>query len=605
MATTSSAPAPTASPAGDAGTIPASFLAATATRSGTAVRHFADGEWRDVSFAELGERARALAAGLIGMGIEPGDRVAILADTRMEWTVADLAALLAGAVVVPVYQTSSPEEVEYVLAHSGARLLFADGPEQLAKLDDARERLPDLEAVVAFEGAGDAVFSLDAVRTAGAAVTAEEVEARARSVRPDDLCTIVYTSGTTGPPKGCMLTHANLRVDGAMVQGRLPLGPGDVLFAFLPLAHVLTRGVQFLALDSGATLAFWRGDMTKVLDDIAAVRPTHLPSVPRVFEKIHARALRSAEGSPLKRALFHRAVATGRRVRELEAAGRRPGRALALRHRLADRLVLSKVRALFGGRLELALTGAAPISPEVLRFFDACGVTVLEGYGMTETAAVATVNTPSERRLGTVGRPLEGCEVRIADDGEVLMRGPNVFAGYYRDDAATEATLRDGWLHSGDLGALDADGFLRITGRKKDLIITSSGKNISPANIEDALRQSPWIGQAVVVGDRRPYLVALLTLDAQEAPEQARLAGIDAGDDPAALARDPRIRQVVQGIVDEANRRFARIEQVKRFAILPRELDQANGELTPTQKIRRRAVLENHAATVEELYRPA
>jgi long-chain acyl-CoA synthetase len=357
-----------------------------------------------------------------------------------------------------------------------------------------------------------------------------------------------------------------------------------------------------VVLDVGGTIAYWRGDPKVVLDDLAATRPTHVPSVPRVFEKVHTKALSGVEeAGRLKRAIFHWALETGRLVRELERAGGAPGAMLRRRHKLADRLVLSKVRGLFGPDIKLALTGAAPIPREVLEFFDACGVLVLEGYGMTETTAAATLNTQARFRFGTVGRALPGSEVSIAADGEVLMRGPHVFRGYYKNDKATRETFNEnGWLRSGDLGSIDEDGYLHITGRKKDLIITSSGKNISAANIETALREIRWVSQAIVYGDNRPYLVALLTLDPDEAPALAARVGVEP--DLAAMAKDERVHAELARAVDEINTRFARIEQIKRFTILERDLTQEDGELTPTMKVKRAVVYREYADAIDALY---
>ncbi|MHB1569665.1 MAG: AMP-dependent synthetase/ligase, partial [Solirubrobacteraceae bacterium] len=411
-----------------------------------------------------------------------------------------------------------------------------------------------------------------------------------------------YTSGTTGPPKGCITTQGNLIRTARMYEQQVDLGPGSVAFMFLPLAHSLARVTQIVLLDVGATIAYWRGDSAKLLEDLAATRPTHVPAVPRVFEKIHAMALVNAEEQgALRRSIFIRALSTGRRARSLEREGRRPDPLQRLRHALADRFVLSKVRGLFGGNLELALTGAAPIAREVLEFFDACGVLVLEGYGLSESTAAATLNTTSAVRFGTAGRPLPGCEVSIASDGEILLRGPNVFGGYFKNDAATEEVLgEEGWLATGDLGSLDPDGYLQITGRKKDIIITSGGKNISPANIEAALREIRWVSEAVVYGDQRPYLVALLTLDRDDADVLAERVGAPVG--VAEMAGDERVRDELAREVEEVNQRFARVEQIKRFAILDRDLTQKDGELTPTLKVKRQAVYAEFRDVLDSLY---
>ena len=596
---TSSAPTLAAARSMGAPTLGAMVAAATERHAGAALRFPVDGVMTEWSYAELGRRVRELARGFIAMGVSPGDRVGILANTRAEWTLVDCAVLLAGAVAVPVYQTSSPDEAAYVLEHSGARTVVCENTAQLDKVLTVRDRLPELVNLVTIEPTGEAT-SIEDLRARADEVAAAAIDERLAAVSPEDVATIVYTSGTTGPPKGCMLTHANLLATMDMYDVRLELAGSASIFVFLPLAHVLARMTQMVGLDVGATLVYWSGDPTRLLDDIAAAAPTHLPSVPRVFEKIHTRALGGVQdaGGGRQR-IFDWAIGVGRRAADARHAGR-ASRLLEAQHAVADRLVLSKVRALFGGRLELALTGAAPIATDVLEFFDACGVLVLEGYGMTETCAAATLNTPDAFRFGTVGRPLPRSEVRIAGDGEILMRGPHVFKGYYRNPEATAETFDGEWLRSGDLGSLDGDGYLHITGRKKDLIITSSGKNITPANIESALRESRWISQAVVHGDNRPYLVALLTLDPEEAPALA--AHVDLEPDIPALAKDERVRALLQQELDAVNSRFARIEQIKRFAVLDHDLTQAADELTPTLKVKRAVVADHYAERFDALY---
>jgi long-chain acyl-CoA synthetase len=594
---------PQTSAAPPARTLAGLLVDAAAGHRGTAMRSPQDGGWSTTSYAQLGTDVRAMAKGLIALGVAPGDRVAILSNTRAEWTLADFAGICAGAVVVPVYQTNAPEECHYVLEHAGASVLFLEDAAQLAKLAEIGDALPDLRHVVRFEGAGGDAMTLDDLRAAGAEVSDADLDARIAAIGSDDVATIVYTSGTTGPPKGCMLTHGNLCSDIDATLECVAFEAGDdVVYVFLPLAHVLTRIVQFVAVQAGAEMAYWRRDPKKIVEDVQIIKPTHLPSVPRIFEKIHTAATAKAQAAGgVKAKLFTWAVGVGREVARREDRGGHPGLSLKAQHALADRLVLHKIRDLFGGRLKLALSGAAPIDTEILEFFRAAGIWVLEGYGMTETCAVETLNTISEHRFGTVGRPLAVCRVKIADDGEILMGGPNIFKGYYNNQQATDETLVDGWLHSGDLGELDADGYLTITGRKKDLIITSSGKNVSPSNIENALKLCRWISQAVVYGDRRPYLIALLTLDPDEVDALAEHVGA-ASKDPAALAQDPAVRAELQAAVDEANRKFARIEQVKRFAVLERDLTQEDDELTPTLKVKRNVVYARYADDFTRLY---
>jgi long-chain acyl-CoA synthetase len=591
------------SAAGDPKTLTSLVLGAAARYRGVALRYPARDGWREMTYPALGQAAREIARGLVALGVPAGDRVAILSNTRSEWTLADFGAMCAGCVVVPVYQTNSPEECHYVLEHSGCTAIFCEDSEQVSKLAEIRDELPALRHVIRFEGESEGAMTLAQLRERGADVTDEQLDERVRAATSEDVATIVYTSGTTGQPKGCMLTHGNLRaaIDGAEARVEF-VGGEEVVYVFLPLAHVLTRLVQLVAVDSGAQLAYWHRDPKRIVADVGEVAPTILPSVPRIFEKIYAAATSKVDASGgVQAKLFWWAVGVGRTVRERERKGGRNGLLLDAQHRVADRLVLHKIRALFGNRVKIALTGAAPIDVDVLSFFHAAGVWVLEGYGMTETSSLATLNTIREHRPGTVGRPFPGCELRIAEDGEVLIRGAHVFKGYHRDERATEATLHEGWLLSGDLGELDADGYLTITGRKKDLIITSSGKNVSPSNIENALEVCRWLSHAVVYGDRRPYLTALLTLDADEAAALADKVGAP-DSDPAALAAHPGVREEIQAAIDEANRRFARIEQVKRFTILDRDLSQEHGELTPSMKVKRNVVYERYAKRFAAIY---
>jgi len=566
--------------------VAATVLTAAADRPGAALT--APGT-AGVSYPELATAVREIAAGLRRLGVEPGDCVAILAGTRPEWTLCDLGILWAGATVVPIYHTSSPDECAYILRHAAVRAIFCEDEAQLAKLD--RAALPGLADVILITGAAPGAISLAELRAGGE--LAEPAESR-----PQDVATIIYTSGTTGPPKGCVVTHASLLATVAMYERELELGDGPlIVYLFLPLAHSLARVAQLAVLDSGGTLAFWGGDPKRIVDELAEIRPTHFPSVPRIYEKIHTAVLSEAAAqSVVKRGVFRWALREGARF----SAAASPGRLRKLRHGAADRLVLSRIRSLFGDRLVFAMCGAAPIGAEILEFFDACGVLILEGYGLTESCAAAAVNTPHRVRFGSVGRPLPGTEVAIAEDGEILIAGPHVFSGYHRDPGATGDALDGRWLRSGDLGELDADGYLHITGRKKDLIITSSGKNISPENLESALRETRWISQALVAGERRPYLVALVTLDPDEAPLLAAELGV--APDVAAMAQDPRVHAAVAADVEAVNARFARIEQIKRFALLERDFSLEAGELTPTLKIKRNVVLEHFGDRIEALY---
>jgi long-chain acyl-CoA synthetase len=573
-------------------------------RDGVALRYKKDGTWKETGYRELVRSARDIAKGLIALGVEAGERVSILSDTRPEWTMADAGSFCAGTVVAPIYQTDSPEECEYVLRHSEARAVFCEDASQLAKIEQIRDHCPDLEHVIAFADAGQGSISMEQLVELGAEVPDHDVDDRAAAVAPDSMASLVYTSGTTGPPKACILTHRNFMEAIHALEERLDLtrtnAPIDY-FMFLPLAHVFARITQVFTLDLGGTIIYWQRDPARLLDDIRESRPTYFSSVPRVWEKIYTAATSGIADQPrFKRALFNWSLGVGHRVRELERSGSTPGRVLAFQHRVADRLVHSKVRDLFGGRLELAVTAAAPTAREVLEFFDACGILLVEAWGMTETCAAGTINTDLEMKMGTVGRPVPGLEMRIAADGELLARGPNIFAGYFKNEEATRETLPDGWLATGDLGSIDADGYVSITGRKKDIIITSSGKNITAANIENALRQTRWISEAVAYGDNRPYLVALLTLDPEEAPKLAEKLSVSP--EMGAMVREERVLAEIQEAVDEVNERFARIEQIKRFAILDREFTQQDGELTPTLKVKRKVIYDKFADTFNGLY---
>jgi len=575
------------------------MLLRSAGREGVALSYKDRGQWVEISYAQMLRSVRDIARGLIALGIERGDRVAILCNTRPEWTLADAGVMCAGAATAPIYHTNSPEECEYVLVHSDSRLVFCEDADQLAKVAQVKDRCPELEHVVLLTGEDRNAMTLAELCAAGAKIDAEEVDRRVAAVGSGDLATLVYTSGTTGPPKACMLSHSNWISTANLYEQVLDLqDPPVIVFMFLPLAHSLARIIQMLTIDVGGTLVFWQRDPQRLLEDIREASPTHLTSVPRVFEKIFTAASAGvAEQSAVKRAIFRWALGTGREARRREPDS--VGWLLRRRHELADRFVLSTVRGLFGDRLRLAMSGAAPIAAHVLEFFDASGVTVLEGWGLSESTAAGTLNTVRERRIGTVGRPLPGVDVRIADDGEILMRGPHIFDGYLKDARATEEAFTDGWFRTGDIGSLQ-DGFLTITGRKKEIIITSSGKNISPANIETVLKESRWISQAVVYGDNRPYLVALITLDPEEAPALAAQLGIEP--DRSSMAGDERVRAVIGEAVDRTNARFARIEQIKRFAILDRDLTQAEGELTPTLKVRRRVVYDKFADIFDPLF---
>ncbi|MEA2332945.1 MAG: long-chain acyl-CoA synthetase [Thermoleophilaceae bacterium] len=559
-------------------------------------------EWHDVSYNELGDTVREVALGLIDLGIEPGEKISILAHTRPEWTHACFGILTTGASLVTIYQTNSPEECQYVLAHSDSRAVFVEDAEQLAKIRAIEGDCPELKHVIVLDpgdaDVGDAI-TLEALRERGRGRDAAEWKERYEAVTPDDICLYIYTSGTTGPPKGCLLSHANYRaITDAVVEDSVLEG-GDCSYLFLPLAHAFAILIQFASFELGVTLAYWSRDPKMIIADIAQVSPSFFPSVPRMFEKIYTLA---TSNIPDKEGL-RKAVEVGVKVRMMREAGEEVPEQLQQAFDASEEQLFKNVRGLFGTRMRECVTGAAPIASEILEFFFACGVPVMEGYGMTETSTSASVNRTegNQFRFGSVGKPQPGVEVKIGEDGEVLIKGPNIFKGYYKNAEATEEALENGWLHTGDLGRLDEDGFLYITGRKKDIIITAGGKNITPANLENGLKQTRWISQAVVIGDRRPYLVALITLDPEEAPALAEQLGLQDASLPA-MARDARVRAEVQRALDDVNSHVGPVEQIKRFEILDHDLSQETGELTPTLKVKRNVVHEKYADLVDRIY---
>jgi long-chain acyl-CoA synthetase len=581
----------------------ADLLVRTAELYGSrpAVRFKEGDAWVDRSFQQVLDIARPLGLGLVALGIEKGDRVSILGNTRPEWTYFDYAALSIGATVVPIYQTNSPEECAYVLENSDAKVVVVENEEQLAKVREVRAGLPLLEHVVMMEGDAEDVISMDALAAKGAGVDDAVFQQRIDAVTSDDICTFIYTSGTTGPPKGCIISHGNYRSMLDMINETSVIAEEDLTYLYLPLAHSFALLIQLGSFDLGATIAYWEGDPNKIVPNLGELKPTYFPSVPRIFEKIYTAANSGMEKEGgLKKAIFDWSIRTGKKMREAERSGRKPGWLLQRQYDFADKKVLSKIRGLFGGNLRLAVSGAAPINPDILRFFDAAGVFVVEGWGMTETSTAATVASEEEFKFGTIGKPFPGCEVKIAEDGEILVHGPNVFQGYHKNPEATAETIVDGWLHTGDIGEIDSEGFIKITGRKKDIIITAGGKNITPANLEAQIRENRLVSQCVVVGDRRPYLVALVTLDPEEAAAYAKDHGLP--EDPAQLATNAEIRKVIEDHVEEINKKFARVEQVKKISILPRDLSQEDGELTPTLKVKRAVVTEKHEREIEELY---
>jgi long-chain acyl-CoA synthetase len=581
------------------------------TPSAEAFRHSVDGGWKSLDWTETEARVRAIASGLRALGVEDEQVCAILSSTRIEWILADYGVLCAGAATSTIYPSSTADECAFVLSDSRAVVAFAESAEQVAKLASRRAELPTLRHVVTFDGQASAdgwvvtLAELEAKGRAHDAARPGEFEERAAAIRGDALATLIYTSGTTGRPKGVELTHACWVSQSKAVQDTGILSHPEPLQLFwLPLAHVFGKMIGTAQLRVGFPTAV-DGRIEKIVENLGVVRPTFVCAVPRIFEKVHAKVRQGArEGGRVKAAVFRWAlevgVARSRALRE----GRRPSRALAAQHAVADRLVFQKVRALFGGRLRFFVSGSAPLSRDVAELFDAMGVVILEGYGLTESSAATHVNLPSSHRLGTVGPALPGVETKIAEDGEILIRCPWVMRAYRgRPEETAEALDAEGFLHTGDVGHLDADGFLTITDRKKDLIKTSGGKYVAPTDIEGRLKAlSSVISQVLVHGDRRNYITALVTLDALAISRWASENGRD-GEGPDALARAPEVRNLVQRAVDQLNAGLPRFASVKRFAIMPREFSEAEGEVTPSQKLKRKAVEQRYRADLDAMYR--
>jgi long-chain acyl-CoA synthetase len=555
-------------------------------------------EWRPLSWAEAAERVESYANGLLSLGVRKGDAFSILASSRVEWALFDFALGTIGAIGAAIYANSSPKDAGYILDHSESVGVLCEDETQRAKVESVRSEAPRLRDVLTFA-------DLDDLAARGRAYAAEHPNAlrqAAARIEEDDLFTYIYTSGTTGPPKGCMISHRNYYAMVAVVD-ELPsfTGPEDTMLLYLPLAHNFGRLMHLSGAYVGYAIAFLP-DPLQAAAALPAVRPTVFPSVPRVYEKIHAAVVaKFDEERGAKRKLIDWALGVGRRVSALRRAGQPVPRGLLAQHRLADRLVYSKVKARLGGRLRLAISGGAPLSAEIAEFFHAIDILLVEGYGLTECTTAASTNTHEAFRFGTVGRALPGTDVKLAEDGELLIRSDTVFQGYYKDPEATAEVLGDdGWLRSGDIATIDDDGFITITDRKKDIIVTAGGKNVAPQNLENDLKASKFVSQAMVVGDRQPYIAALITLDPEALPSWAAERGLPT--DMAVLAGRDEVRELIQGIVDGVNADRSRYEQIKRFVILPRDFTMDDDELTPTLKLKRRVVAQHFDLELGELY---
>jgi long-chain acyl-CoA synthetase len=581
----------------------------------------AGGIWQDVTAGQFAADVTAVGKGLMAAGIGVGDRVALMSRTRYEWTVIDYAIWAAGAVTVPIYETSSAEQVEWILTDSGARALIVETPGHLRTASEVLGRMPELSVVWLIEGAGEpaaalpaAAQPLTALTQAGGPVTDSSFAQRRATRAAADLATVIYTSGTTGRPKGCELTHANLLAD-VRNAVRGPLSAvftveGASTLLFLPLAHSFARIIEVGCLEAGVVLGHIP-DVSGLLGDLESFRPTFILAVPRVFEKVYSGAEQRATASPVKGWIFRAAARTAiewsRALGMDSTAAPRgpggPGPALRARHALFDRLVYRKLLDAVGGLVSYAVSGGAPLGERLGHFFRGAGITILEGYGLTESSAAATVNRPERIKIGTVGQPLPGVSVRIADDGEIWLSGPTIFAGYWRNETATTDTTTDGWLRTGDMGELDDEGYLRVTGRKKEMIVTAGGKNVAPAVLEDRIRAHPLVSQCMVVGDGRPYVACLITLDEEALAGWKSRHGRPAEATVAELRDEPELMAEIQAAVDEANRAVSRAESIRRFRVLPADFTEQAGYLTPSLKIRRNVITKDFADEIEALYR--
>ncbi len=562
-------------------------------------RRLVNGTWTDVTCAEAAEQIRSVALGLIAEGIAPGDRVAILSATRYEWPIIDFAILSVGAVTVPIYETSSAEQVRFVLDNSAAKIVFAETDGHADTVEQLRGQLPELRKVLRIDGSGTP--ALEAMAQAGKSAGAAELDKRLAGIRSADPATLIYTSGTTGQPKGCQLTHSNLlyEIRGAKACFPTELAKGERMLVFLPLAHVLARAITIAAFTNKVTLGF-TSDIKNLVPTFAIFKPTLVVSVPRVFEKVYNTAEQNARNDG-KGKIFAIAADTAIEWSKAQDTGG-AGLLLRAKHALFDKLVYGKLRAALGGECRAAISGGAPLGARLGHFYRGVGLSIYEGYGLTETSAAITVNRVNELKVGSVGKLMPGNSMRIAEDGELLVKGGVVFSGYWGNEAETNAVFTDGWFHTGDLGAIDDDGFLTIVGRKKEIIVTAGGKNVAPALLEDRLRAHPLISQAMAVGDQQPFIAALITIDPEAFPGWKQRNGKDTGASVADLADDPDLLAEIDLAVKDANQAVSHAESIRKFRILPVDFTEDTGELTPTLKVKRKVVAEKFAADIAALY---
>ena len=565
------------------------------------LRYKQGGLWHSISWTQALNSVKSFSESLKKMGVESGDRVAIIANTRYEWTLLDVAILSLGAVTVPIYHSSVSDEVEHILRDSGTKVIFVENSTQLEKVLKAKAGLSQALKIVVIDGKvmGDGIVTFEDFKALSAGVTTD-FNTRIRHIGLDQLATLVYTSGTTGPPKGVMLHHSNIVYEVEAAEKSIPIDPNDTSLIFLPLAHILARVIQFYQLKVGFTHAYAES-IDKLLEDIGQVKPHFMVSVPRIFEKIYTKVMNDVENGPsIKRSIFQWALATGKARSQLLLQNKPIPGGLKLKYGLATKLVFSKLHAKLGGRMRFFVSGGAPLSKEIAEFFHAAGILILEGYGLTETTAAININLPTAMAFGSVGKIMPYVEEKIAEDGEILVRGKMVTQGYWNNPEATKAAIdSEGWFHTGDIGEFDAKGMLRITDRKKDIIVTAGGKNVAPQNIENMLKTIPLFSQVVVHGDRRKYLTALVTLNPDEVKARAAEWGVSA---TTQLSKDPKVFELVKKLIEEKNHDLPKYESIKRFAILDKDFSIEGGELTPTLKIKRKVINERYKDLFDSLY---
>jgi long-chain acyl-CoA synthetase len=575
--------------------------------SKTALSHKVDKVYQDISYATLAERIKHFCLGLTELGMQKGDRVALLSENRPEWAITDLATLAGGGVTVPMFSTLTSAQVEYIVRDSGAKILCVSSERQLQKIKDWDANVPtSLQHIVIFdELQDDSVRTFDQVCELGQQVENgdQAYQQASDAVEPDDLASIIYTSGTTGDPKGAMLTHSNFMSNVQAATGVVTITPDDIFLSFLPLSHVFERmGGHYLPLSSGATIAYAESLFT-IRQDMQDVRPTIMMSVPRLYEGMHERILRSVkEGSPTKQKIFHWSVGVGSKVSQAIQQKKKPSPILSLKASVANKLVFEKLKAVTGGRLRFFVSGGAPLSKAIAEFFHAAGILILEGYGLTETSPVICVNRPDQWKFGTVGPMIPGIEMKIAEDGEILSRGPHIMQGYFNKPSDTaEAIDPDGWFHTGDIGEVDEEGFLTITDRKKNILVLSNGKNVAPQPIENQLKQSPYISEIMLLGDQRSTVSALIVPSFDELKEFAAEQQLEAEDIPA-LLQTQEVQRLIRSEINQYSADFADFERVRRFTLVAEEFSEKSGEMTPTLKLKRSVVMENHKAAIDQMY---